>query len=174
MSELMMELPETVSDARGTFRSWVMADEASDGRWEAWLEFVPTDRDTHCVYVTAMETRQHDRAAVSRWASGLSHVDAEAALARARLQQTPPSAAQLRLALQELVEALDRRIPQIERVGEAEISADATRLRACAMQRLAVLRQTEEPDVVHRDREKGTQYKSLPGFQPRRGVRMGG
>ena len=42
--------------------------------------------------------------------------------------------------LQELVDALDRRIPQIERIGEAAITADANRLRACAMQRIALLR----------------------------------
>ena len=42
--------------------------------------------------------------------------------------------------LEELVDALDRRRPQIERVGEAEILADANRLRACAMQRIALLR----------------------------------
>jgi len=143
MSELMMELPQTVSDARGTFRSWVMGGRAPDGRWEGWLEFVPTDRDTAAVYLTPIETRQHDRAAVSLWASGLTHVYAEGALARATLQQTPEPASSLILALQELVEALDRRIPHIERVGEAEIISDATRLRASAMQRLRLLRQAE-------------------------------
>lgn len=143
MSELMMELPQTVSDARGTFRSWVMAGEAVDGRWEGWLEFVPTDRDTHAVYSTPIETHQHDRAAVSLWASGLSHVYAEGALARATLQHSPQDGPRLLLTLQELVEALDRRIPQIERIGEAEITADAVRLRACAMQRLSLLRHAE-------------------------------
>jgi len=44
------------------------------------------------------------------------------------------------IALQEIVEALDRRIPQVERVGEARIAADAERLRAAAIQRIAVLR----------------------------------
>jgi hypothetical protein len=47
---------------------------------------------------------------------------------------------QLLLTLQELVDALDRRIPQIERAGEAAITAEAARLRACAMQRMALLR----------------------------------
>ena len=57
------------------------------------------------------------------------------------LPPLPPQApSQLLLTLQELIEALDRRIPQIERAGEAEITADAVRLRACAMHRMALLR----------------------------------
>jgi hypothetical protein len=46
------------------------------------------------------------------------------------------------LTLQELVEALAPRIPQLERI-EAEIIANAIRLRASAMQRLSRPRQTE-------------------------------
>lgn len=87
MSDLMMELSSPVSDLRGTFRAWVMAGEASDGRWEGWLEFVPSERDSSAVYRTPVETRQHDRATVARWASGLTHVYAEGALARATLEQ---------------------------------------------------------------------------------------
>ena len=145
MSEVMMELAEPVSDARGTFRAWAMAGEAADGRWEGWLEFVPADRDTSAVYATPIETHQHDRSAVSLWASGLSHVYAEGALARATLQQQSEASALLLVTLEELVDALDRRIPHIDRVGEAEIVADATRLRASATQRLALLRQTRHP-----------------------------
>ena len=140
MSDLMMELPNTVSDARGTFRAWVMAGESGDGRWEGWLEFVPADRDTSAVYATPVETRQHDRATMALWASGLTHVYAEGALARAEFQQRPQSELQLLVTLHELVEALDRRIPHIERVGEADITADASRLRARAMQRITLLR----------------------------------
>ena len=140
MSNLMMELPDTVADARGTFRAWVMAGESGDGRWEGWLEFVPADRDTAAVYATPIETRQHDRATVALWASGLTRVYAEGALARATVQHPPQAPSQLLLTLQELVDALDRRIPQIERIGEAAITADANRLRACAMQRIALLR----------------------------------
>jgi hypothetical protein len=140
MSDLMMECPDTVSDSRGTFRAWVMAAESVNGGWEGWLEFVPSDRDTSAVYTTAIETRQHDRATVAQWASGLSHVYVEGALARATLRLGEPAVSQLLLTLEELVEALDRRIPQIERAGEAQITADANRLRACAMHRLALLR----------------------------------
>jgi len=46
---------------------------------------------------------------------------------------------ELLTSLRELVEALDRRLPQLERMGEAQISADAARLRACAVRRMASL-----------------------------------
>ena len=39
----------------------------------------------------------------------------------------------------ELVQALDRRIPQVERTGEAKIAADARRLRDDASARIAIL-----------------------------------
>jgi hypothetical protein len=140
MTELMTTLPDTVSDARGSFRAWVMASASADGRWEGWLEFVPAEGETSAGYATPIETHQHDRATMALWASGLSHVYAEGALGRAILQRQPQVQSQLLVALHELVEALDRRIPQIERVGEADITADASRLRSRAVQRIALLR----------------------------------
>ena len=41
--------------------------------------------------------------------------------------------------LHRLVEALDRRVPHIERSGEAEIAKDALELKARALKRLAEL-----------------------------------
>jgi hypothetical protein len=41
--------------------------------------------------------------------------------------------------LRELIAALDRRVPQIERVGEVEIARDAATLRAKALKRIAAL-----------------------------------
>jgi hypothetical protein len=41
--------------------------------------------------------------------------------------------------LRELIEALDRRVPDLEREGEIEIAADAVALRARAVDRLAGL-----------------------------------
>jgi hypothetical protein len=43
------------------------------------------------------------------------------------------------LHLRELIAALDRRVPQIERVGEAEIARDAERLKQKALKRLGEL-----------------------------------
>jgi len=41
--------------------------------------------------------------------------------------------------LRELIEALDRRLPHVERAGEAEIVRDAATLKARALQRIAEL-----------------------------------
>jgi hypothetical protein len=41
--------------------------------------------------------------------------------------------------LRELIDALDRRVPQMERVGEAQIANDARALREKAVARLAEL-----------------------------------
>ena len=49
------------------------------------------------------------------------------------------SAAELARELEELVEALDRRLPRVEHAGEAEIVRDAATLRTKALARLAEL-----------------------------------
>jgi len=41
--------------------------------------------------------------------------------------------------LRELIAALDKRVPRIERVGEADIARDAAALKKKALERLAVL-----------------------------------
>ena len=43
------------------------------------------------------------------------------------------------IVLREIVEVLDRRIPDIERAGESVVMREAKRLRACAVQRVAAL-----------------------------------
>ena len=142
MDSLMMQLSETVSDQRGTFHARVMARERNDGSWEGWLEFVPSDDDS-CRYTTSIETRQHDRATLERWASGLTAVYAEGALARARPLHTAVTESDQLLVLQELIEALDRRVPHVERAGEAKIADDARRLRASASERIECLRERQ-------------------------------
>lgn len=42
--------------------------------------------------------------------------------------------------LQELILALDRRVPQVQRAGEASIAHDAAALKARALQRIAELK----------------------------------
>jgi len=138
---LLTQLSQTVSDERGTFHARAMARERPDGTWEGWLEFVPAGTDGSRRYATPIETRQHDRVTMERWASGLTHVYAEGALSRAQMQQAASAVPEPLFALQQLVEALDRRLPQVERAGEAQIVADAERLRADAIQRIAALRQ---------------------------------
>ena len=83
MEQAMRTLPDLVSDERGTFQARAVARESPDGRWEAWLEFVPADEVTSGVSVTEIETHQRDRVTVERWMSGLTRVYAEGALSRA-------------------------------------------------------------------------------------------
>ena len=52
--------------------------------------------------------------------------------------------------LQELIAALDRRVPHVERAGEAAIARDAALLREKAVKRLKELTDTEEADAVGR------------------------
>src|SRR5688572_16905129 len=140
MTDVMMTFPDTVSDARGTFHARAMARESGDGSWEGWLEFVPADTDASVGYATPIETHQHDRVTMERWASGLTRVYAEGALARARTPLSADPEAELLLALEDIEEALDRRLPHVERAGEAQIATDAAQLRTRAIQRIALLR----------------------------------
>jgi hypothetical protein len=146
MTELIMRFPDTVSDARGMFFPCVMARDRGDGSWEGWLEFAPAEGGAAPRCVTGIETHQHDRVALERWASGLTHVYAEGALARAHVLHPETAASELLVALEEIVEALDRRIPHVERASESQIAADAKRLRACATQRIASLRRQMSAD----------------------------
>jgi hypothetical protein len=54
--------------------------------------------------------------------------------------------------LQELVEALDRRLPRVEQAGEAAIAREAAALRATAVRRLDELTKQTGSDVVTRGR----------------------
>ena len=49
------------------------------------------------------------------------------------------TAPELTRELEELIAALDRRVPRVEEAGEAEIARDAAALRAKAVERLAKL-----------------------------------
>jgi hypothetical protein len=51
----------------------------------------------------------------------------------------PPSSTSVLRELHELIEALDRRVPHIERVGEPSIAKDAAALRLKALKRIAEL-----------------------------------
>ena len=51
--------------------------------------------------------------------------------------------------LRDLVDALDRRVPQVQRAGEASIARDAAALRARAMRRIEELeRETAHDEAV--------------------------
>ena len=54
--------------------------------------------------------------------------------------------------LEELIAALDRRVPRVEQAGEADIARAAAALRAKAVERLAELTRTGPPDTPETDR----------------------
>jgi hypothetical protein len=141
MTKLIRRFPATVSNARGAFSVSVIARDTGGDTWEGWLEFAPAAPNGTSGFVTGIETRQHDRRSLERWASGLTSVYAEGALARALDRQPDTPTSELLAALQEIVEALDRRLPRVERANEEEIAADARRLRAGAIRRIEALQQ---------------------------------
>jgi len=51
--------------------------------------------------------------------------------------------------LNELIAALDRRVPRIERVGEIAIARDAAKLRKKALDRIAQLESAGGPSTAH-------------------------
>jgi hypothetical protein len=67
--------------------------------------------------------------------------------------------------LEELIAALDRRVPRVEQAGEADIARDAAALRAKAVDRLAALVRdaaTEPPPPV-KDRPGQNARDPVPG-----------
>jgi len=58
---------------------------------------------------------------------------------RAKPGRPMPMSADLTRELEELVAALDKRVPRVEQAGEAAIARDAAALRAKAIERLAQL-----------------------------------
>lgn len=84
---------------------------------------------------------------------------------------TPPRSSsgtvtQTRQALRELVEALDRRLPHVERAGEGGIAAEAERLRALALDRLNSLDRAERLETEQQTRAAGD-VMSDDGGRPR-------
>ena len=55
--------------------------------------------------------------------------------------------------VRELIEALDRRVPRVEQVGEDAIARDAATLRATAVNRLAEITNQQTPAEAASDRE---------------------
>ena len=80
MAELIREHSTRVQDGDTIYIVRICAEERTDGTWEGWLEFHPTDKP---VLRTGEETSQPSRVAIEYWAFGLEPIYLEGALARA-------------------------------------------------------------------------------------------
>ena len=82
MAEILALFDHPIQDHFGTYRSRVVGREAPDGMWEGWIEFVPMGHGD--LLVSGVESRQPEREHLVYWATGLTPVYLEGALARAR------------------------------------------------------------------------------------------
>jgi hypothetical protein len=87
MAELLVAFDRPIQDALGEYQARAVGRLGADGRWEGWLEFIPTDGSRE-VLVGAVETHQPEREHLEYWATGLTHVFLEGALQRARRPTT--------------------------------------------------------------------------------------
>jgi hypothetical protein len=83
MAELLVSYETPVRDDGGEYHARAVGRRADDGMWEAWLEFVPV-AGAGDVLVSSVESRQPEHAHLLYWATGLTPVYLEGALARAR------------------------------------------------------------------------------------------
>ena len=84
MAEVLVEFDAVFRGADGhRYAPKACARVAEDGLWEGWLEF--SDLDTGDVFRSGRETTQPSRADTMYWATGLTRVYLEGALARALL-----------------------------------------------------------------------------------------
>lgn len=82
MAEVLVEFDTTLSTRDGrAYRPRACGREASDGRWEGWLEFLPLGAEAPLR--SARESVQPNRDDLVYWAEGLTQVYLEGALARA-------------------------------------------------------------------------------------------
>ena len=83
MAEVLVSFDQPVRDELGEYHARAVGRLADDGMWEGWVEFTPIDGTTE-VLVTGVESTQPERAHLEYWATGLTPVFLEGALARAR------------------------------------------------------------------------------------------
>ena len=83
MAEMLISFDQPVRDGLGEYHGRAIGRQAEDGMWDGWLEFVPIDGGGE-VLVTSIETRQPEHEHLVYWATGLTPIFLEGALARAR------------------------------------------------------------------------------------------
>jgi hypothetical protein len=82
MAEILLALPDLLTAESGqSYAAHAVGAETSLGQWEAWIEFIPLDGGAPTT--SPRETTQPNRAAAVYWATGLTAIYLEGALARA-------------------------------------------------------------------------------------------
>ncbi|MGE3402103.1 MAG: hypothetical protein AB7K63_05900 [Vicinamibacterales bacterium] len=80
MAEVLVEFDRPVTVDGTTYSARAVGRRADDGMWEGWLEFVPVEGEP---VIGAVESRQPEYEHLVYWATGLTSVFLEGALARA-------------------------------------------------------------------------------------------
>jgi hypothetical protein len=83
MAEVLTSFSAPVGDHLGSYFGRAVGRMAADDMWEGWIEFVPVDGGSD-VLISGIESRQPERQHLIYWATGLTPVYLEGALARAR------------------------------------------------------------------------------------------
>ena len=84
MAEVLVEYDTVLESAEGRWAPRACTRIADDGLWEGWIEFLPIADGVRAPIRSGRETEQPNRDGVLYWASGLTQVYLEGALARAR------------------------------------------------------------------------------------------
>jgi len=84
MTEVLVEYDTILESAEGRWAPRACTRVADDGLWEGWIEFLPIGGGAQAPIRSGRETEQPNRDGVLYWASGLTQVYLEGALARAR------------------------------------------------------------------------------------------
>ena len=85
MAEVLVQFDTDVGADDGTpYSPRVCTRRRDDGMWEGWIEFVPSGAAGGVPLRSGRETEQSEREEVAYWASGLTTVYLQGALARAR------------------------------------------------------------------------------------------
>jgi hypothetical protein len=82
VAEVLVALPDVLAAKNGqTYTAQAVGAETPPGQWQAWIEFIPLDGGPPAA--SPRETTQPNRAAAVYWATGLTAIYLEGALARA-------------------------------------------------------------------------------------------
>jgi hypothetical protein len=82
MAEILVALSDVLADEDGqTYTPQAVGAETPLGQWEGWIEFIPLDGGPPAI--SPRETTQPNRTAAVYWATGLTPIYLEGALARA-------------------------------------------------------------------------------------------